>query len=236
MLDKNGKKYIQKVCGKFLFLGRTVDSTLMCPISAIVSQSSHPTEDTMKHTHQLLDYIATQEEALITYNTSDVKLAAHSDASYLSKPKARIWAGVNFFLSNESTIPHNNGAVLNITHIIKHVMTSATESELASIYIMAREVVYIRIIIEELGHKQPPTSLQTDNSMADAVCNGKVHTKITKAMDMIFHFLRDRECQQQFRIYWRLGKSNYVDYWTKHHPAKHHKNTRKEFLTPMILL
>ena len=71
-------------------------------------------------------------------------------------------------------------------------MTSATESEIAALYIMAREVVYIRIILEELGHKQPPTSLQTDNSMADAVCNGKVQPKRTKAMDMRFHWLRDR--------------------------------------------
>ena len=29
LLDKNGKKYIQKVCGKLLFLGRAVDSTLL---------------------------------------------------------------------------------------------------------------------------------------------------------------------------------------------------------------
>ena len=31
---------------------------------------------------------------------------------------------------------------------------------------MAREAVYIHIILEELGHTQPPTPLQTDNSMA----------------------------------------------------------------------
>ena len=80
-------------------------------------------------------------------------------------------------MSNESTIPHNNGAVLNIAHIIKHVMKSATEAELAALYIMAREAVYIRIILEELGDKKPPTPLQTDNSMADAVCNGKVQPK-----------------------------------------------------------
>ncbi len=37
--------------------------------------------------------------------------------------------------------------------------------------------VYIRIILEELGHKQPPTPLQTDNAMADAVINGKIQPK-----------------------------------------------------------
>ena len=110
----------------------------------------------MCHTQQLLDYLATQEDAVLTYNASNMILAVHSDASYLSKPKARSWAGGHFFLSSDTPIPPNNGAVLNIAHIIKHVMSSATEAELAGLYIMAREAVYIRIILEEMGHKQPP--------------------------------------------------------------------------------
>ena len=47
-------------------------------------------------------------------------------------------------------------------------MSSATEAELAALYIMAREVVYIRIILEEMVHKQPPTPLQTDKYMDKA--------------------------------------------------------------------
>ncbi len=55
-------------------------------------------------------------------------------------------------------------------------------------------------------------------------------------MDMQFHWLQDQECQQHFRAYWRPGKVNYADYWMKHHPAPHHQNMRKEFLTPHIIL
>jgi hypothetical protein len=236
LLDKKGKRFVQQVCGKLLFLGRAVDSTLLCPVSAIASQSAKPTTDTLKHTEQLLDYLATQEEAVLTYNASDMILAGHSDASYLSEPEARSRAGGHFFLSSNAEIPPNNGAILNIAHIIKHVMSSATEAELAALYIMAREAVYMRIILEELGHEQPPTPLQTDNSMADGVINGKITPKRTKAMDMRFHWLRDRECQEQFRFYWRPGRLNYADYWTKHHPAAHHRNVRKEFLTPLIVI
>jgi hypothetical protein len=29
---------------------------------------------------------------------------------------------------------------------------------------------------------------------------------------------------------------NYANYWTKHHPESHHRNMRKEFLTPIIVL
>eukprot|EP00804_Cyclotella_cryptica_P020077 CCRYP_014880-RC/>CCRYP_014880-RC protein AED:0.43 eAED:0.43 QI:0/-1/0/1/-1/1/1/0/207 len=190
----------------------------------------------MAQTKQLMDYLASQEEAVLTYNRSQMILAVHSDASYLNEPQARSRAGGHFFLSHNENVPRNNGAILNIAHIIKHVMSSATEAELAALYIMAREAVYIRIILQEMGHKQPPTPIQTDNAMADAVINGKVQPKRTKAMDMRFHWLRDRECQDQFKFYWRPGKTNYADYWTKHHSATHHVNIRKEFLTPYIAL
>jgi hypothetical protein len=88
LLDDKARRFIQQVCGKFLFLGRAVDSTLLCPISAIASQSPKPTEDTMQQTLQLIDYLATQEDAIISYQASDMVLAVHSNASYLSKPKA----------------------------------------------------------------------------------------------------------------------------------------------------
>ena len=185
---------------------------------------------------QLLDYLALQDEAVLTYHASDMVLAAHSDASYLSEPKARRRASSHFFLSSNADIPPNNGAILNIAHIIKHVMASAIEAELAALYITAQEAVYIRIILMELGHKQPVTPLQTDNSMADAIVNGKVQPKHTKAMDMRFHWLHNCKCQEKFCIYWRPDKNNYADYWTKHHSAKHHRDMRCEFITPIIVL
>ena len=81
-------------------------STLLFPVSAIALQYSNPTEDTLEQTKQFLDYVATQEEAVRTYNASVMQLAAHSDASYLSEPNARSRAGGNFFLSTDSSVPH----------------------------------------------------------------------------------------------------------------------------------
>jgi hypothetical protein len=50
-------------------------------------------------------------------------------------------------------------------------------------------------------------------------------------MDMRFHWLRDRETQEQFKFLWKPGKTNLEDYFTKHHPPAHHINVRSEFLT-----
>ena len=60
-------------------------------------------------------------------------------------------------------------------------MSSATEAELAALYIMAREAVYIRIILKEMGHKQPPTPIKTDSAMAEAVINGKNPTQTNQS-------------------------------------------------------
>ena len=81
-LGKEGKKLIQQITGKFLYLARGVDSTLLTPLSAIAAQQSEPSEHTMQQAEQLLDYIASQEDAVITYNASDMILAVHSDAGY----------------------------------------------------------------------------------------------------------------------------------------------------------
>lgn len=126
MHQQSQQKIIQQVSGQFLFLGRPVNP-LLCPISAIASQSSKPNQDTMNHTLQLLDFLAFQGNAVLTYNASNMILAVHSDASYLSEPKAHSQAKSHFYLSKNATFPPINGAILSIAHIIIHVMTSTSE-------------------------------------------------------------------------------------------------------------
>eukprot|EP00804_Cyclotella_cryptica_P005170 CCRYP_014218-RA/>CCRYP_014218-RA protein AED:0.46 eAED:0.46 QI:0/-1/0/1/-1/1/1/0/194 len=158
-------------------------------------------------------------------------LAAHSDASYLSEMNARSHAGGHFFLSENKHYPTNNRAVLTIVQIIKAIMSSAAEAELGALYINAHEVIPLRHLLIEMGHPQPPTPIQTDNSTALGVVNNTIQPKHTKAMDMCFHWLRCRINQKHFRPYWRTGATNLADYVTQHHPAIHHHAVRPLFLT-----
>eukprot|EP00804_Cyclotella_cryptica_P016750 CCRYP_002053-RA/>CCRYP_002053-RA protein AED:0.45 eAED:0.42 QI:0/-1/0/1/-1/1/1/0/189 len=155
-------------------------------------------------------------------------LAVHSNASYLSGTKAHSRAGGHFFLSEDDPSPRNNSAVLNLAQIIKPVMSSAAEAELGALYINARETIPQRHLLNELGHPQPPTPIQIDNSTALGVVTNIIQPKRTKAMD---HWLRCRENQKQLRTYWRAGASNLADYVTKHHPAIHHHAVRHIYLT-----
>ena len=236
VVGKEGQTHIQKVNGKFLWYGRAVDPTTLVPLSALASQQSKPTQHTLDKAQHFLDYMATQEPAVLTYRKSDMILAVHSDAGYLNEDNARSRAGGHHFLSEDVPLPPNNGAIHNVAEIIKAVMSSAAEAETGALYINARKAVEIRNILDELGHKQPPTPIQTDNSTAEGIVNNRVQPKRTKAMDMRFHWLRDRANQKQFRFYWRPGTTNRGDYFTKHHPAAHHRNMRPELLTPHKVL
>ena len=131
-LDKAGKKFIQEVCGTFLFLAHSIDGGILPALSALASQQARPTENTMKLCKLFLDYMASQEEPILTYKASNMVLAVHSDASYLSEPKARSRAGGHMFMSSHDEIPTNNGAILNISKIIRAVMSSAAEAELGA--------------------------------------------------------------------------------------------------------
>ena len=139
-------------------------------------------------------------------------------------------------MSNNTTFPPNNGAVLNIAQIIKNVMTSAAEAEMGALYINAREAVHMRITLEEMGHPQPPTPMQTDNTTALGVITNNIRKKQSKAWDMRMYWLRERQVQKQFRFYWRAGPTNNADYETKHHAPSHHQNVRPEILTPVEIL
>ena len=113
------KLFIQKVTGTFLYYARAVDSTMLMTRNAIASKQAAPMEETMKKTMQFLDYAASRPDAILTCNASSMVLNEHSDASYLSKPKAKSRAGGHFFLLNNEKDPRGNGAVLNIATILK---------------------------------------------------------------------------------------------------------------------
>ncbi len=173
---------------------------MLMPLSALASKQATPTKKTMEKCLKFLDYAASQEEAINIYRASVMKLAIHSDALYLSKPKARSRAGGHMFMAGTEEISINNGAVLNISQIMKTVMSSATEAELGALFINAKMAVSMQRTLEELGHWQPWTPIQTDNSMAHTLLTNKILPKALKAMDMQFYWLCCRSAQDQYRF------------------------------------
>ena len=101
-------------------------------------QTSGTYRKKMQKCLQFLDYAASQEDAIVTYQASDMRLVIHSNTLYLSEPKACSRAGGHMFMAGTEDLPINNGAVLNILQVIRAVMSSAAEAELGTLFINAK--------------------------------------------------------------------------------------------------
>jgi hypothetical protein len=66
---------------------------------------------------------------------------AHTDAGFLNKTNSCSRAGAHIYLSENDPFVQFNGVILSIAQIIKFVMASAVESELAALFITAREMI-----------------------------------------------------------------------------------------------
>jgi hypothetical protein len=105
-----------------------------------------------------------------------------------------------------------NGAILIISKVLKHVMPSAAEVEIGAVFINGKEGAVLCTSLEELGHKQPPIPMETDNTTATGYSNGTIKQKCTKVMDMRYYWSKDRVRQGQFNVYWGAGYQNLADW------------------------
>ena len=139
-IDEKRVKAIQQVVGGVLYYSRAVDSTVFLALSSIASEQASATKMTKKKAAQLLNYLATHSKAVVRYYASDMILNIHSDATYLPESRARSRIAGEFFMGS---VPVNgrpiklNGAIFIMCGILKCVLASAAEAELAALFVTA---------------------------------------------------------------------------------------------------
>jgi hypothetical protein len=166
-LDAAGIKRLQEAIGTFLFLARAVDNIMLVALGTLAAAQTKGTESTMDALMHLLDYAATHPDAAIRFHRSAMILYVHSDASYLSKHKARSSVGGYFYLGNlkePTDNPKPNGPIHVESGILKHIMAAASETEIATLFHTGQEAVHFCQILHELDRpQQHPTQITTDN-------------------------------------------------------------------------
>ena len=105
--------------------------------------------------HQLLDYIAIHPHVAIRYHVSKMILTVHFDTSYLSEPDSKSQVGGHYFLINQDNNAPNNGTILTLSAIIRHVVSSVSEAVLAALFYNCKNAGPLSETLEEMGHQQP---------------------------------------------------------------------------------
>jgi hypothetical protein len=223
---------VQSIIGSLSYYATAVDSTMLAPVTMLSLDQAHPTEETERAADQLLQYAATWPSAIITFHPSDMVLKVITDATYPSERGARSRAAGYHHLGNSDNKDQwINGAISVMSKQINVVTSSAYESEIGGAWMNTVASPPETRTLELLGHNQPPTEIISDNKVAVAIANGTAKQRLSKPIDMRFHWLVDRTQQKQFKVVWRAGINNLADYFTKKHSTKHHKEMRHFFVS-----
>jgi hypothetical protein len=210
-----------EVVGYFLYYARIIDHLMLPSLTFIAKKQSAPTEATLAATMHFLRYAASHQDFKATIHASDMHLVVISDGSHLSHERAGSIAGGYHFLSNKGASHIDiNAPILALCSSIPTVCGAASETEYAALYLNAQHAYFERTILSALGYPQPPSPLYADNSAAVGIANDTVKLKRSKAIDMRYHWIRDRVRQGIFQVFWSAGPENIADYFTKLQPAQ----------------
>jgi hypothetical protein len=136
--------------------------------------------------------------ASVVFHRSDMRLICYSDASYLNETKARSRCGGYFYLGD--------------ANISMALFSPGAQSSALSP--LRRRKVSWRPIHEHQGgclpkkHSGGLCSHRHRQRFVFAVVNGTCKAKRSRAMNMRYHWLRDRVGQAQFEVVWCKGEVN----------------------------
>jgi hypothetical protein len=159
-----------------------------------------------------------------------MQLIIHSDASHLGDSESRSRAGGLQFLGDLQESHITNGSIICISNLIPTICAAVTESEYAATFINAREAEALRGTLTDLGYPQPATIIICDNSCAVGITNATMKHRMTKAIAMRYHWIRDRVAQGHFLVKWQPGEDNLADYFTKAYTGKATNEIRKVYV------
>ena len=215
---------VQEVVGSLLYYARAVDYTMLPAVNAIGSEMGFPTTRLNSAVDRLLAYAAAYPDNQLVFHASDMILEVQSDASYLSRSKARSVAGGLAYLGSGGSPSSPNGAVFAHCSVLDVVVASAGEAEYGAAFTLAQRAEWARTVLAALGHPQPSTKLYTDNRCAVGLANDTVKIRRSKTIDMRFHWVRDRVRQGHFSVHWTAGANILADFFTKAQPVHRHQH------------
>lgn len=161
-------KKLQEQVGCLLYYALGVGATILAAINHVASLQLQPTIMVAAAMERLLQNCARFSNNTLVFTACDMRLFMQSDASYLSRPKARSVARGIFYLGNNNQPTTINGPCLTLSIIIPVVVFSVAEAEYAAVFMNAKDGASIRAILNSLGYPQPTIDILCDNICAVA--------------------------------------------------------------------
>ena len=86
----------------------------------------------------------------------------------------------------------------------------------------------------EMIHIENPATAVTNSATGYGFVNNIIRQQRSRAIDMRFYWVRVRQGEGTFLVYWMAGEHNLANYFPNHHPTSHHWSRRSTYLFPAV--
>ncbi len=206
------KDEFQSIVGSLLY---AVKNTRPDISNAAREISRHVGKPTKGHYHdacRVLQYLAGHQQWSIAYDrTDELKLTAYVDSDYANDMETR--RSVTGYV-----IMLGNGPIQWKSQLQKTVRLSSSEAEYKALSECAKEVMFLKRILEDLGVEERTVAIYEDNVGAMNIAENNMASKRTKHIDVRYHHIRELVEKGEIEIRHLSTEKQPADMFTKNLP------------------
>jgi len=187
ILSSSRITHYQARIGSLLYLATHTRPDILYATTFLARHSQSPTERHLSLVNKLLEYVVhTKDIGLRFHSGEGIVLYASSDASYACHPDRKSHTGITLHIGRHS------GSLYSMSKKQPVVALSSTEAEFVATTEAAKEIVWCRLLLFDLGFPQSePTVLFQDNQSTIKLLTDESYHAKTKHIDVRFHFIRE---------------------------------------------
>lgn len=218
----DNKKY-QSLIGSLMYIGISTRPDIMHSISKLAQFSVNPHEVHLSAAKHILRYLNNTINICLSFRKTGERLKAFADADWAgSCDERKSYTGYTFMLAGAS--------IAWESHKQHTVALSSTEAEYMALSSAAKEAVYLRNFIIELGFNyfvNQPITIHGDNLSSHHLVKNPVYHARSKHIDIRFHYIREVYKKKIIDLIYVPTNDNIADVFTKNLNKDKHMNFTK---------
>eukprot|EP00752_Nemacystus_decipiens_P017171 g15384.t1 len=209
LLSDEDKKEYQSLVGSLIFLTNCTRFDIAFATTTAARCMASPTTTDFVNAKRILRYLRKQPGLEITYKRdSRFELTCYSDASYAQAAGYKSTTGAMVFLS---------GGLIHFNSQTQRILAQSTsESEIIALNSVAKHGVYFSAMLGELGWKQKPFHLLTDNRSALTLAANGNFSGRSRHIAVRYASLREWASEGRFLLDFVASRDMLSDVCTKH--------------------
>jgi hypothetical protein len=198
----------QCMIGSLLYLMLGTRPDISFAVTKLSQFSANPSQDHISKARYIMHYLVGTQDYMLTYSHKSGKgLLAYTDSDWAADTISRRSVTGYFFKLADGIISWRS-------HAQKTVALSSTEAEYMAISDCARQAIWIRTLLTELGITLKATPVY-DNQGSIFIASNPVQESRLKHIDIRYHYIQECVQNKQVDLLFIPGTENPADMFTK---------------------